>query len=196
MLTPLRTRRWPWSVQQTNSKEAMGAALIARYSARLYQYARRQTGSDHDAEDIVSETLAAAISAGKAPPAVESADDPTRAYLFGIARRKIALHLRQKSRRPVEALTDTLVSHLPTPEREALDSERRQSVRTLLDSLPAEWREVLLLKYVEQLSIGEIALILNRSDAAVNSLLQRARAAARERGGALFYDSEDNFHAR
>ena len=70
--------------------------------------------------------------------------------------------------------------------------EGARELRKILDALPADWREVLLLKYVEELSLREIATSLGRSEKAVNSLLQRARAEARKRGETYFNLWEEN----
>jgi RNA polymerase sigma-70 factor, ECF subfamily len=184
MTSPLRvalTPGWPWSRRKPGATIAQKESLVARYGEALFQYTRRRVASDADAEDIAAETLAVALSEGKAPPENPADDDPTRAFLFGVARRKIAQALRTRTRRPEEALDETIVSLSPTPEGALLQTEHTRRVRAMLSSLPDEWHEVLLLKYVEGLSLAEIAVALERSEAAVSSLLQRARSAARTR---------------
>ena len=70
-------------------------------------------------------------------------------------------------------------------------SERRQELRRLVAGLPEPQREALLLQYVESLTIAQIATVLHRSPAAVNSLLQRARAALYREGKAYFLPEEE-----
>jgi RNA polymerase sigma factor (sigma-70 family) len=74
------------------------------------------------------------------------------------------------------------------PEPAALRSERVRVLRGILAGLHPDQREALLLKYAEGLSQEETARAMDRSTAAVNSLLQRARAAVRERGHAYFLE--------
>jgi RNA polymerase sigma factor (sigma-70 family) len=56
----------------------------------------------------------------------------------------------------------------------------RLDVSAALESLPAHYREVVLLRDVEELTIGEIAVRLDESRAAIKSRLHRARQLARE----------------
>jgi RNA polymerase sigma-70 factor, ECF subfamily len=58
----------------------------------------------------------------------------------------------------------------------------------VLASLRPEQREVLQLKYMEELSLKEIGQVLGKSEAAVSSLLQRARAAALRAGRDYFLE--------
>jgi len=59
-----------------------------------------------------------------------------------------------------------------------------------MSELHPDQREALLLKYVEGLSAAEVAVTMNRSPSAVNSLLQRARATLFQRGQAYFLNAE------
>ncbi len=184
MTSPLRSTlapRWPWSTRKPRDATAQKESLVARYGEALFQYARRRVRSDADAEDIAAATLAVAVVEGRVPPESLTGDDPTRAFLFGVARRKVVQTLREYARHPEEALDEALVSREQSPDSALLQTEHTRQVRAALSSLPDEWHEVLLLKYVEGLSLTEIAVVLERSEAAVSSLLQRARAAAREK---------------
>jgi RNA polymerase sigma-70 factor, ECF subfamily len=127
----------------------------------VYRYALGRLGSPEDAEDATMEVFLAAHSA---LAGARKMRDP-RLYLFGIAARKIANVLRRRYReRPIAAAT---------PERE--DAERRQSIEAVLGRLPEAQRDVLILKYLHEFSVQEIAQIVRKSPQAVNSLLQRAR---------------------
>jgi RNA polymerase sigma-70 factor, ECF subfamily len=104
-----------------------------------------------------------------------------RSWLFGIARRRIALHWRQRRARrnttaaslaelPVEVLDgavvpDDVIEHL----------ELAAVVQASLLALPPERRQVLVDKYAEELSVSQIATRTGKSPKAVESLLSRAR---------------------
>ena len=104
-----------------------------------------------------------------------------RSWLFGIARRRVALHWRQRlthgdtaaatgAEIAVEALDgavlpDDVIEHL----------EQAAVVQASLLALPPERRRVLIDKYVEQLSVSQIAARTGKSPKAVESLLSRAR---------------------
>jgi RNA polymerase sigma-70 factor (ECF subfamily) len=104
-----------------------------------------------------------------------------RSWLFGIARRRVALHWRQRLARsgtaaaaraeiPVEVLDgavvpDDVIEHL----------EQAAVVQASLLALPPERRQVMVDKYVEELSVAQIAARTGKSPKAVESLLSRAR---------------------
>jgi RNA polymerase sigma-70 factor (ECF subfamily) len=104
-----------------------------------------------------------------------------RSWLFGIARRRVALHWRQRLARggtaaaargeiPVEVLDGAVVPH------EVIEHlEQAAVVRASLLALPPERRRVLVEKYVEELSVAQIAARTGKSPKAVESLLSRAR---------------------
>ena len=70
-------------------------------------------------------------------------------------------------------------------------AEARRVLRELMSELNADQQEALLLKYWEQLSLAEIAVVMGRSPAAVNSLLQRARASLYRRGRPYFLGEDE-----
>ncbi len=140
----------------------------------VYRYALGRLGSREDAEDAAMETYLAY----RATPPRRKAREP-RLYLFGIAARKIAdvLRRRTKDRRP----------GLQASRRE--DEEQRQTIEAVLGRLPEAQREVLILKYLHEFTVQEIARIVRKSPQAVNSLLQRAREGFREEAGDVLDDS-------
>jgi RNA polymerase sigma factor (sigma-70 family) len=96
-------------------------------------------------------------------------------WLYGVARRKTADHLRVAARRPAEALTEQVPASSGGP-HEALEL---QELRRMVEALPPEQREALLLHYLEGLTAEQIGIVMGRTRAAVNSLLQRARHSLR-----------------
>jgi RNA polymerase sigma-70 factor (ECF subfamily) len=140
----------------------------------VYRYCFARLGSREDAEDAVMEVF---MAANARPDRLRDASDP-RLYLIGIARRKVVdvLRRRRRDRRPT-----CLERSEPTD-----GAERREVVRQALATLPENQREVLVLKYVQELSVQEIARVVRKSPQAVNSLLQRGRAAFRHGAVGLF----------
>lgn len=150
----------------------------------VYGYCLTRLSHRDDAEDAAVEVFSA-VALGKSVPTPE---DEARAFLLGIARRKVADALRRRARQSRDRETETLP---PLGlETGILTEEAAREIRAVVDSLPADQREALLLKYVERLSTREIGKTLNRSEPAVSSLLQRARAAAHARGRAYFLEDE------
>jgi RNA polymerase sigma factor (sigma-70 family) len=71
-----------------------------------------------------------------------------------------------------------------------VETEDARAIRRIVLALPEDQREALMLQNIEGLTQGEIATVMGRSKAAVNSLLQRARARA-FRDGKDFFLHED-----
>lgn len=164
------------------------AQLPALYLDEVFRYASRRLERREDAEDVCAETFAAAF---EQLPRFRG-EVEVRLWLLGIARRKVADALRRHARRREVAWPDEFETadpgHNERPARAALREESRSKMRQLLAQLKDEQREVLLLKYVEELSVEEIALVIGRSKGATNSLLQRARARVFQSGQAYFLD--------
>ena len=182
------------------TKDAWTAgALQEHFLPDVYRYVARRVPQQQEAEDITSEVFAAAF---EALPRFRGDGGP-RAWLLGIARRKVADALRRRARR-----RETLVSELPDrdgqgvlmriqapedgPDELAERAEACRMLRQIVASLHQDQREALLLQYVEDLTIAEIAVVMGRSAAAVNSLLQRARAAIFRQGRAYFSGSVED----
>ena len=141
---------------------------------------------------LVAEVFGAAfraLSRCPAPASHGSDHDPARAWLFGIARHKVADHLRRTKNRETLPLPESLLAP-GGPESCMATAETARALRSVLEALPVLQKEALLLKYVEQLSLAEIALALGKSETAISQLLYRARQSAREHGKAYFCSEE------
>jgi RNA polymerase sigma-70 factor (ECF subfamily) len=175
--------------------------LQRRYLASVLNYVTARTGPGGyaEAEDIAAEVFAAAFaSLARCPPLQaegipsdttqdRDGDDPVRAWLFGIARRKVADSYRRRTRRPQTALSPGHPAPAGQgPEPRFLADEAARTLQTVLAKLPEMQREALLLRYIDELSLPEIGRILGKSPNAVAQLLHRARLTARTRGAAYF----------
>ena len=72
-----------------------------------------------------------------------------------------------------------------------MQSEARRVLDGLVAELGHDQREALMLQYVEQLSIAEIAVVMGRSPSSVKSLLQRARTSLYRRGKGYFLGEDE-----
>ena len=135
------------------------AELIGRFRQDLLNFLTRYLSSHAAAEDVFQETfLQVHLSADMF--------DPTRRFrpwLFTIAANKARDYHRKHKRRTTVSLSasvskddegssfvDLLEADLPSPDAPVLDAERSSLVRTVVDSLPAHLREILLLSYFQQ----------------------------------------------
>jgi RNA polymerase sigma-70 factor (ECF subfamily) len=170
------------------------ASLHEQYLQAVFTYVSARVPDRTEAEDITAEVFAAALSA---LPKFRG-DSGHYAWLLGIAHRKIVDAHRRRRRRP--ELLDVELSHEERgaiglllsadigdlPEEAVQHAEAQQVMRKLIAELPEPQREALLLQVVHELSIREIAQVMGRSEAAANSLLQRARASIFRRGESYF----------
>jgi RNA polymerase sigma-70 factor, ECF subfamily len=177
----------PWTAQE----------LATRYLDTLFAYVSRRIASEAEAEDIVAEVFMDVCRQLERIPSrnTDPDNDPTLAYLIGMARRKVALVLRKQERRKEDPLQDetpqTPEYVTGSSEGQVLRQEQARMLRQALNTLPEQQRDVLLLKYAEQLSLKEIAVALGKSEGAINSLLQRAREAARRAGYDYFISERE-----
>lgn len=140
------------------------------HAGAVYAYALRRTSDASASEDITAEVFLEAVKHAKK----RTKSDPLP-WLYGVARRKVANHLRTKARRPAQGLDPAIHTNLGDPHQSAETSAANFELKASVDSLPPDQKEALLLHYVEDLSAESIATAMNKSVAAVNSLLQRAR---------------------
>jgi RNA polymerase sigma-70 factor (ECF subfamily) len=137
------------------------------------------------AEDLASETW---LAAAKGLANFEGDAGDFRAWMFTIARRRVADHYRSKARRPrfvsLDATVDLPAVGLAGDAGDvALDAMSAQdAIKALVSDLPAEQAEVVLLRVVAGLSVSEVAGIIGRSPGAVRMLQHRALQHLRKLG--------------
>jgi RNA polymerase sigma-70 factor (ECF subfamily) len=160
---------------QRFEKEAL-AELYDRFSPGIFRYALRLLGEADLAEECVAETfsrLLHGLRAGRGP------DRYLQAYLYRIAHNWIADHYR---RHPLPALSleeDWLIDGELEPHQEMVDKMEREQVRAALVRLSPDQRQVIVLKYLEDLPHEEIAQVMNKPVGAVKALQHRGLAALR-----------------
>lgn len=140
----------------------------------------RVNGDRHLAEDIVSETVLALVRAAAGETEIEN----PMAWMRSVASNKLRDHFRAAAR--VQHHIDKVARNTEStdendaPRQQEL-SERRSEVLTAMDELPDQHRLALEWKYVDKLSVREIAGRLETTEKAAESILFRARRAFRER---------------
>ena len=107
-----------------------------------------------------------------------------RGWLFGIAKRRVAMHFRKASGRSEKQLyeeTDEASAawNALLPDDVIEEVERADAVRAALAELDESARDVLVNKYVDSMSVAEIADRVGKSPKAVESMLTRARSRLR-----------------
>ncbi len=152
---------------------------------QLFNHACWLTGDRTDAEDLVQETYAKALKGF----AAFAEGTNLRAWMFRILRNtfltsKSGLAARNTDSLEDEASPEESVSHGVTPEMILMRNQNEQALFAALESLPVNYRQIILLCEVEEMSYREIAQVLDVPLGTVMSRLARARAALRAALGA------------
>jgi RNA polymerase sigma-70 factor (ECF subfamily) len=156
---------------QTGDESAF-AELVARYHARLRRFIGAMLGDPHNADDVLQDVwFDAWRGIGRLRDAMA-----LEAWLFRIARDRAYRMLRRRSARLV---TEPLIDVVDGAEVE-LDEDERRIVTTAVQRLPLPQREVLLLRFVEQMSYEQIAVALACELGTVRSRLHYAKRTLRE----------------
>ena len=105
-----------------------------------------------------------------------------KALLYVIARGLIIDFYRKKSKKPVsiDTIEERFLSSLDKTEDELLIKQEIEHVFTLIKKLKKEYQEILLLHYVEDLEVSELAFILSKKENTIRVLLHRALKALKE----------------
>lgn len=153
--------------------------LYERYITKIYNYVYYRTGNHHDAEDLTSRVFYRALMH------VEEYVDrgvPFSAWLYRIAHNLVANWHRDHARRQDVDLDDAQLTGevREMPEWVTEDNERKRWLMAAIRLLPEERQELLILKFVQQLSNAEVGLIMGRTEGAIKSLYHRTLLALRD----------------
>lgn len=145
--------------------------LYQRHVRSVYRYLYSQVGNPGDAEDLTSQTFLHAL---ESLPRYRHRGR-FAAWLFTIARHKAIDHFR-RNRRQMPLETVTAAADGPDPAAQAIETHERRLLATRLQTLRRDERELLRLRYVAELSFGDIANVLGKREDAVKKSLYRLLA--------------------
>jgi RNA polymerase sigma-70 factor (ECF subfamily) len=159
-------------MQQQGSVSRFEDAVMPHLNA-AYNLARWLVRNDQDAEDIVQEAY---LRAFRFFGSFHGGDG--RAWLLAIVRNTCRTWLQQKTanRAPTEFDEEKHVPEAANAETDLLKRSRVDSVRQCMEQLPAEYREALVLRELEELSYKQIAQAAAVPVGTIMSRLARARA--------------------
>lgn len=162
---------------QQGDREAMDA-LVRSYRPSVYRYCRARLGSHEAADDVTQEVCMALV---QALPRHRSGEHSLSAFVFGIAANQVAMSHRARYRRrdePTPVLPE-VVEPGPGPEELAEAGSAAESVRRLLEYLPENDRQILLLRLAAGLSAQDAGDVLGMSAGAVRVAQHRALTSLR-----------------
>lgn len=149
--------------------------LVRRYGGEIYNYFLRSTGSAEDAEDLTQQCFTNLF--GSLPRYRRTAS--VRTYLYRIAN-NLAISFSRRPSPPASLDALLEAGYDPPnpgagPDESAAQAQLRRAYLHALQKLPAQWRSVVELRAGRELSYREIAGVVGKSEAAVESILFRAR---------------------
>lgn len=136
--------------------------LYVRYAADVQRYVSSFVRDDHEAEDITQNVFAKLMASIKH---YEPGEVPFEAWIMRVARNAALDHMRAR-REPAD---------------DDVSAESSRALRNVLEQLPEDQREVLILRHIAGLSPVEIATTLKKSESSVHGLHHRGRRALQAR---------------
>jgi len=161
--------------------------LVREHGARMLAVARRMLRSEDEAHDAVQEAFLSAFRA------IDRFEEQARlgTWLHRITVNAALMRLRRRRRKPEESIDELLPGFLEDGHHEVTPvawkdasqvletRQAREQVREAIDALPDGYRNVLMLRDIEELDTKEVAEVLDLSTNAVKTRLHRARVALR-----------------
>lgn len=164
--------------------------LVRRYEGKVYQLALRLTGEEMDAMDVIQEVFLSVytkIHTFRGHAAFSS-------WLYRITANAAFARLNQRKRTAAVSIDDVLpmveeksrdlfTEWSQKPDMALFNKEARLALEEAINALPDDFRTVVILRDVQNMSNQEVAEVLNLSIPAVKSRLHRARLSLRRRLG-------------
>lgn len=157
--------------------------ITARYKLKLFNYVRRLTNiRDEDAEDLLQDIfLKVYLNLNSFNPQMKFSS-----WIYAIAHNQVISHFRKIQVRPEghadildEQLADRLVAKSDLPG--SVDQKYTQAmVSEALFRLKSNYRDVIILKFIEEKSYQEISDIIRKPVGTVGSMLNRAKEELRK----------------
>lgn len=165
-------------IAKEGEPEAFGE-LYERYAQVIFRFFYANLNNRFDAEDLTEEVFLRAL---RSLPKYRDQGFPFPAFLFRIAQNALVDHYRRSGRSALDVSTDEDIQirdEKPDPAESAAKNLQNQELRKVLDQLREDYRNVLVLRFLNDLSPEETAQVMDRSVGAVRVLQHRALAALR-----------------
>lgn len=150
--------------------------LYREHHNHIYRFIWSRVHDAPLAEDLTGEVFARMVAN---LPNYHDRSFPFRAWLYQIARNLIIDHHRKES--STQSLKDVTRSDIASPEEKAESALTLERVQQALEKIDASQREVVELRFLAELSLEEVAEVMEKSVGAVKALQHRGLASLRER---------------
>ncbi|MBQ2783031.1 MAG: sigma-70 family RNA polymerase sigma factor [Oscillospiraceae bacterium] len=155
-------------------REAFGE-LVEQYRDNVYRLAYRMCGNAYDADEAAQEAF---VAAWRALPNFRG-DAKFSTWLYRLTTNAAIDVMRREKRHQTvgDGEMMELADDADSPQETVERTEQQEAVQKALATLSEEYREVLLLRYMEELDYAEIAEVLQLPSGTVKSRINRAKAA-------------------
>jgi len=168
--------------------ESAYGVFVRKFAPRAMQIARRILGNEADAADAVQDAFLSAMRSIQG----FRADSQLSTWFHRVATNAALMTLRSRHRKDLRSIEDLLpkfqadghraearASWSDSPLRVLEEVERRSMIRQKISQLPEDFRNVVLLRDIQQMSTSDAARQLGVSESVVKTRLHRARQALR-----------------
>jgi len=154
-------------------------AFYNAFAERVWRSVARLIGaSQNDIADVVQETF---IAAARSARGYDENRGALWNWLWGIARRQLALHFRKQNQQDrLKRAAQVLANGATTTEPHEA-KELAEFVRAILTEIPEDYADALTARYLDDVSVGQMAMNERSTETAIRSRLARARSTFRER---------------
>ncbi len=149
------------------------AAIYDRYESKIYSYIYHRVGNPNLAQDLTSQVFLRMLEAIQNERAWKTSFS---GWLYRIAHNLVIDHYRRRGRSTQVSYDDMpyLVSDKEGPEHAAERSFAAERLRSAINRLTEEQAQVVTLRFLEDLSIAEVAAAMGKTEGAVKALQYRA----------------------
>ena len=163
----------------TDSLNEQFGQIYDQYIDKIYRFVFLKVNSEEIAQDLTSETFLRCWETFKKQ---ETNIENPSAFLYQIARNLVVDHYREKGRvQFVSAEFASIADPRPNLEEKAILSSDIEQIKGVLADLKEDYQNVIIWHYLDDLSIPEVAKMLDRSEEATRVLLHRALESLRKK---------------
>lgn len=157
---------------KSGDKEAFGA-LYSEFYVPVFRYIYLRVNNREEVEDLTQTVF---LKVYQSIGNYQSTDADPLAYFFTVSRNTVIDFYRRKKSVSLEGNEQAL--EIPDlrndPEEDFAKKESHNMIMSALTALPEDQQEVIILKFIEELSNSEIAKILNKNEPAIRQIQHRA----------------------
>jgi RNA polymerase sigma-70 factor, ECF subfamily len=155
---------------KTYDPDALGT-IYERYYQGIYRYVYYRVGDSSLAEDLTGDVFLKMLH-GIQSYSIQGV--PFSAWLYRIARNRVIDHMRRQPEKSDLPLEEARVESIASSDADLENALQREELLRAVQVLTADQRQVIILKFIDDLDNSTIAKVLGKTEGAVKSLQHRA----------------------